>query len=69
MVVKIFRLLVLILLLCTPARSETGNGLLQACEALEREALIEEIASSCQRELMFTNVGATWVQRKTSLEW
>jgi Rap1a immunity proteins len=41
MVVKIFRLLVLILLLCTPARSETGNGLLQACEALEREALIE----------------------------
>ena len=34
-------LLALILLLCTPARSETGNGLLQACEALEREALIE----------------------------
>ena len=27
-------LLALILLLCTPARSETGNGLLQACEAL-----------------------------------
>lgn len=36
-----FGLLALILLLCTPARSETGNGLLQACEALEREALIE----------------------------
>ena len=29
-------LLALTLFLCTPARSETGNGLLQACEALER---------------------------------
>ena len=36
-----FGLLALTLFLCTPARSETGNGLLQACEALEREALIE----------------------------
>jgi Rap1a immunity proteins len=33
-----FGLLTLTLLLCTPARSETGNGLLQAWEALEREA-------------------------------
>jgi Rap1a immunity proteins len=37
---KRFGLLALILFLCTPARSETGNGLLQACEALEREARI-----------------------------
>jgi hypothetical protein len=28
------------LFLATPAHSETGNGLLQACEALEREARI-----------------------------
>jgi Rap1a immunity proteins len=35
-----FGLLVLTLLLCTPARSETGTGLLQACEALEREVRI-----------------------------
>jgi hypothetical protein len=33
-----FGLLALTLFLCTPAHSETGNGLLQACEALEREA-------------------------------
>jgi Rap1a immunity proteins len=33
-------LLALTLFLCTPARSETGNGLLQACEALEREIRI-----------------------------
>jgi hypothetical protein len=33
-----FGLLVLILFLCTPAHSETGDTLLQACEALEREA-------------------------------
>jgi hypothetical protein len=38
---KRFGLLALILLLCTPAHSETGNGLLQACEALEREARLE----------------------------
>jgi hypothetical protein len=31
-------LLALILFLCTPAYSETGSTLLQACEALEREA-------------------------------
>jgi hypothetical protein len=37
-----FGLLALILFLCTPARGETGNTLLQACEALEREARIEE---------------------------
>jgi hypothetical protein len=30
-------LLALIFFLCTPAHSETGNTLLQACEALERE--------------------------------
>ena len=34
-------LLALIFLLCTPAHSETGNTLLQACEALEREARLE----------------------------
>jgi Rap1a immunity proteins len=34
--VKRFGLLAL-MLLCTPAHSETGNTLLQACEALERE--------------------------------
>jgi hypothetical protein len=33
-----FGLLALILFLCTPAHSETGTTLLQACEALEREA-------------------------------
>jgi Rap1a immunity proteins len=33
-------LLALILLLSTPAHSETGSGLLQACEVLEREARI-----------------------------
>jgi len=33
-------LLALMLFLCTPARSETGNELLQACEALERGARI-----------------------------
>jgi len=33
-------LLALMLFLCTPARSETGNELLQACEALEREIRI-----------------------------
>jgi hypothetical protein len=32
-----FGLLALIFFLCTPAHSETGNTLLQACEALERE--------------------------------
>jgi hypothetical protein len=32
-----FGLLALMLLLCTPAHSETGSTLLQACEALERE--------------------------------
>jgi hypothetical protein len=37
-----FGLLALTLLLYTPAHSETGNTLLQACEALEREARIEE---------------------------
>jgi hypothetical protein len=36
-----FGLLALIFFLCTPAHSETGNGLLQACEALEREARLE----------------------------
>jgi hypothetical protein len=35
-------LLALIFFLCTPAHSETGNTLLQACEVLEREARIEE---------------------------
>jgi hypothetical protein len=35
-----FGLLALTLFLCTPAHSETGNALLQACEALEREARI-----------------------------
>src|SRR5436309_319167 len=35
-----FGLLPLILFLCTPARSETGTTLLQACEALEREIRI-----------------------------
>jgi hypothetical protein len=38
--VKRFGLLALTLFLCTPAHSETGNGLLQACEALEREIRI-----------------------------
>jgi len=38
--VKRFGLLALTLFLCSPAHSETGNGLLQACEALEREARI-----------------------------
>jgi Rap1a immunity proteins len=33
-----FGLLALTLFLCTPAHSETGSTLLQACEALEREA-------------------------------
>jgi hypothetical protein len=33
-------LLALILFLCTPAYSETGSTLLQACEALEREIRI-----------------------------
>ena len=37
---KRFGLLALTLFLCTPARSETGSTLLQACEALEREARI-----------------------------
>ncbi len=37
--VKRFGLLAL-MLLCTPAHSETGSGLLQACETLEREARI-----------------------------
>jgi hypothetical protein len=37
---KRFGLLALTLFLCTPAYSESGNGLLQACEALEREARI-----------------------------
>jgi Rap1a immunity proteins len=32
-----FGLLASIFFLCTPAHSETGNTLLQACEALERE--------------------------------
>ena len=36
-----FGLLALILFLCTPAHSETGSTLLQACEALEREAHLE----------------------------
>jgi Rap1a immunity proteins len=40
MMVKIFGLLLLTLFLCTPAHSETGSTLLQACEALEREARI-----------------------------
>jgi hypothetical protein len=35
-----FGLLALIFFLCTPAHSETGNGLLQACEALERQIRI-----------------------------
>jgi hypothetical protein len=33
-------LLALTLFLCSPAHSETGSGLLQACEALEREIRI-----------------------------
>jgi Rap1a immunity proteins len=33
-------LLALTLFLCTPAHSETGSALLQACEALEREIRI-----------------------------
>jgi Ssp1 endopeptidase immunity protein Rap1a len=37
---KRFGLLALTLFLCTPAHSETGDGLLQACEALEREIRI-----------------------------
>jgi hypothetical protein len=36
-----FGLLALTLFLCTPAHSETGNGLLQACEVFEREVRIE----------------------------
>jgi Ssp1 endopeptidase immunity protein Rap1a len=36
-----FGLLALTLFLCTPAHSETGNTLLQACETLEREARLE----------------------------
>jgi hypothetical protein len=35
--VKRFGLLALMLFLWTPAHSETGGTLLQACEALERE--------------------------------
>jgi hypothetical protein len=37
---KSLGLLALTLLLCTPARSESGDALLQACEALERTVRI-----------------------------
>jgi hypothetical protein len=49
----------LIFLLCTPAHSETGNTLLQACEVLERERHVsKKVKFGCQRELRFTDVGA-----------
>jgi Ssp1 endopeptidase immunity protein Rap1a len=40
MSIRLGLLALMLFLLCTPAHSETGNGLLQACEALEREARI-----------------------------
>jgi hypothetical protein len=40
MMEKVAALLVLALLVCTPALGESGTSLLQACEALEREVHI-----------------------------